>query len=239
MKITDDKKNYIGRDLEAMASAKNYYNWIISEFGPYLKGNVAEVGAGAGTFTKYILSKDIDSLIAVEPSEEMFPILRERMKDEGKVRVHNGFFSEAVQDKPESLNTAVYINVMEHVEHDLDELKAVHKALKPGGHVCIYVPALPWLYGTFDEQVGHYRRYTKKDLREKLEAAGFEVKMLHYSDWIGILPWLVSFRILKKKDLAPGQVSIYDKLIIPLIRFQERFIKPPIGKNIWAVGKKA
>ncbi len=238
MKLTKDQKNYIGRDLEAMAAATNYYNWIISEFGKYIQGNVAEVGAGAGTFTQYIVNSGVDSLIAVEPSEEMFPILKERMKDEGKVQVHNGFFSEATEGKDSSLDSAIYINVMEHVEHDLEEMKAVYKALKPGGHICIYVPALQWIYGSFDEKVGHFRRYTRKDLRKKLEEAGFKVEMLHYSDWVGIIPWLITFRWLKRQDLGTGQVSIYDKIVIPLIRFQERFIKPPIGKNIWAVGKK-
>ncbi len=238
MKVTKDQKNYIGRDLEAMSAAKNYYNWIISEFGKYIKGDVAEVGAGSGTFTDYILKKNPSSILTVEPSEEMYPLLKKHVESNTKISTYNGFFEDTIKGNGENLDSVLYINVLEHVEHDFEELKHVYKSLRKGGYVCIYVPALPWIYGSFDEQVGHYRRYTKKDLRKKLEDAGFHVEMIRYSDIIGILPWLFSFRILKRKDLGTKQVGIYDKYIIPLIKTQEKLVKSPIGKNLWAVGRK-
>lgn len=238
MKTTKDKKNYAGEDLDSMGDARNYYSWIIDEFGKFMSDNVAEVGAGSGTFSKYILKKGVKTFWAVEPSPEMFPLLQDNLKEHSDVNLHNGFFEETLPKTTGKLDTVFYINVLEHVEHDLEELKSVNKALKKGGHVCIYVPALPGIYGSFDEEVGHYRRYTKRDLKKKLTDAGFEVVKLHYSDMVGVFPWFLNFRVLKKRNLSKSQVSIYDKYIIPLIKLQEKYIKSPFGKNLWAVGKK-
>ena len=40
--------DYVGRDLEAMSDARNYYAWMLSEFSPFLGANGAEIGAGSG-----------------------------------------------------------------------------------------------------------------------------------------------------------------------------------------------
>ena len=72
---SNSKTQYFGKDLEAMASAKNYYKWVLSEMLPYLGKRIAEVGAGSGGFSKGLLETPLCILHAFEPSENMYNLL--------------------------------------------------------------------------------------------------------------------------------------------------------------------
>lgn len=74
-----------------------------------------------------------------------------------------------------SLNAVVMLNVLEHIEHDVAALRQVHRVLKPGGVLVLEVPAGPRLYDAYDRALCHFRRYAGRELRRKMEAAGFRV----------------------------------------------------------------
>lgn len=220
-----------------MSCAHNYNHWIINEFKPYFGETIAEVGAGCGNFTTYLLETDVKRLVAFEPDASMFGILQGRMKDNPRVETVQGFFGSHCQNYTGTVDSAIYVNVMEHVPDDKAELGHIHSTIKKGGHVLIFVPALQWLYSEFDKKIGHFRRYHKKSLAELVRSSGFTVEKVKYMDAGGILPWLVAFKWLKL-SMSGGKVSLYDKLIIPPERFFEGIIAPPIGKNLMIVGRK-
>lgn len=228
---------YEGKDLEAMLSAPNYYRWILEGFKPFLKGNVLEVGAGSGTFSALLLERPITKLTAVEPSKEMYPLLAERFRGNAKVLCRQAFFPDISAEYPEHFDSAVYINVLEHIEDDKTELRHIHESLKDTGAVCIFVPALSWLYSENDRILGHYRRYHKKPLKKLLEDAGFEVISIRYFDIAGILPWLL-FMKLMKRQVTGDSAALYDSVIVPIMRRIESFVPPPLGKNLIVVAKK-
>jgi SAM-dependent methyltransferase len=228
---------YEGRDLEAMSFARNYHRWIADELAPYLGRAAAEVGAGAGSFSELLLARGVERLVAVEPSAQMYPLLERRLAADPRVETRRAVFAEVAEGLTGSLDSAVYVNVLEHVEDDAGELALAHRALRPGGHVCVFVPALRWLYSRFDASIGHHRRYHRGPLRALLEGAGFEVVRLRWFDLGGVLPWLVAFRLLRR-TLSGGQVGFYDRLAVPLLRAVESRVPPPIGKNLLAVGRK-
>jgi SAM-dependent methyltransferase len=64
--------------------------------------------------------------------------------------------------------------VLEHIEDDLAALRSWHALTRPGGHVLLSVPAHPHRFGPADTYVGHFRRYTREDLRRRLLDAGFD-----------------------------------------------------------------
>ena len=156
----ESMNHYFGRDLEAMSFADNYHRWILSEFLPYIGVSVAEVGAGVGNFSDLILETNVTSLMAFEPSSNMYPLLKEALSKDKRAVAINGFFGKKVNDKRS--DPVIYVNVLEHIEDDASELAAAHDSLNPDGHLLLFVPALPWLYSEFDRQVGHFRRYTRK-----------------------------------------------------------------------------
>ena len=227
---------YFGKDLEAMSFANNYHRWLIAEFMPYIKGAVAEVGAGVGNVSRLILEADIESLAAFEPSANMYPLLQEALSTDKRAQAVNGFFGEG--QVGEGFDTVMYVNVLEHIEDDAAELAKVRAALAQEGYLLIFVPALPWLYSELDRQVGHFRRYTKSGLVELVQKAGFSIVDVHYFDVAGILPWYIHFTLLKNQ-IGGGSVSLYDRLVVPTMRVIEGLVPPPIGKNLLLVAKKS
>lgn len=233
--MTDFK--YEGKDLEAMAFAKNYHGWILDKFRNFFGKKVAEVGAGSGSFSELLLSLPIEELVAVEPSKEMSGLLRSATLSDPRVTIRNEYFENVSAAYKDYFDSIVYVNVLEHIEDDKKELSYIYNSLKRGGNVCIFVPALSWLYSDFDRTIGHFRRYHKKPLKDLLEKAGFEIISIDYFDIIGILPWLIMLKILKKR---PGSknVSFYDRFVVPFSRFVEALIPLPVGKNLIAIAKK-
>jgi SAM-dependent methyltransferase len=228
---------YEGRDLEAMSFAQRYHRWILNEFEPYLGSVTAEAGAGSGNFSEILLSAPIKQLIAAEPSHEMFPVLESRFGGDRRVVPLQSFFKAVSEQHVGQLDSAVYVNVLEHVPDDEQELSWVWSSLRPGGYVCIFVPALSWLYSDFDREIGHYRRYHKGPLRHLLQRTGFETVRLRYFDIAGIAPWYVNF-VLLKRSLTASNVALYDRWVVPALRKVESILPVPLGKNLLAVGRK-
>jgi 16S rRNA A1518/A1519 N6-dimethyltransferase RsmA/KsgA/DIM1 with predicted DNA glycosylase/AP lyase activity len=61
-----------------MSFAGHYHKWILAEFLPYLGTSVAEVGAGAGSFSTLLLESNVSRLVAFEPSQNMYPLPHHR-----------------------------------------------------------------------------------------------------------------------------------------------------------------
>lgn len=233
--MSERPSTYPGKELEALSVAVNYHRWIVRRIEPYLGETVAEVGAGVGSVSQLLLEQDIGRLIAFEPSSNMYPFLAENLAGERRAETINDFFD--ARYAPGGLDSVLYINVLEHIEDDRAELRRALDALKPGGHLVIFVPALAWLYSDFDSQIGHFRRYTRSGLRKLVTDAGFVVREAGYFDIAGILPWFVYF-VLLRRSINAGSVSLYDKLVVPVMRIVEGVIPPPVGKNVLLIARK-
>ena len=237
-------RGYPGTELEAMSGASNYHSWILEIFKPYLGAHLVEVGAGVGSFSELILTQHVcKTLSLVEPSDSMYERLRIHLRqlDSGvTLDLYHATFVEAAdliksEQAPDSI---IYVNVLEHIDDDEGELEAVRRTLSESGRVFIFVPALKWLFSTFDERVGHVRRYSKSELEEKLRRAGFKILSSAYFDFPGIGPWWINYRLMKSVTMDPGAVRFYDRFIIPTVRRIESLITMPIGKNVIAIAEK-
>jgi SAM-dependent methyltransferase len=232
----NNNHEYPGKELEAMSFAINYHEWIIEELVPFFGQSVVEVGAGAGDLTAMLLQTELKHLFAFEPSSNVFPLLRSKIKGLSRVTAINEFFSP--DHVPEAIDSVLYINVLEHIEDDHAELLTAYHAIRHGGHLLLFVPALSWLFSDADKNVGHFRRYHMKPLVTLVEKAGFVVEKTRYFDLAGIIPWYVNF-VLLKNTFSARNVALYDKVVVPPMRLFEKAITPPIGKNILLVAKKA
>ncbi len=229
--------NYAGKELEAMSFANNYYTALIRLLSPYLGKKVAEVGAGIGNLSTLILKENISNLTAVEPSENLFPLLCETLKEESNKVAVNNYFHEISHSYQSYFDSILYVNVLEHIEDDKKELEYIKHSLKQNGHVCIFVPALSWLYSDFDKSIGHYRRYHKKELVRLIQSSGFKIIKAEYIDFFGIFPWYISLVLLRNK-LNVKHVKLYDKYIFPVTKIVESIFSLPIGKNLLLVAQK-
>lgn len=233
--------------LDKLAALENYYRWILEEIRPFLGNRLAEIGAGTGTFTEFLITTHLASnpaahLAAFEPSEHYYRKLYAKLCDRypnliqaGRLTATQGYFHAS----PKSLDTIVMINVLEHIANDLDAVRTVHQSLAPGGTYIAFVPALSWLYSPFDKAVGHYRRYEKTHLEEVFRKGGFTVVMAKYMDCLGVLPWYLLNVLGGSQSINPRLARLYDTLFVPVTKWVERLGEPYVGKNILMVGRKA
>ncbi|MGA0392470.1 MAG: class I SAM-dependent methyltransferase [Rhodospirillales bacterium] len=227
-------QEYDGRDLEVLADVPNYYNWIMETFRPYLGGNALEIGAGIGTFSKNLLPH-VSRLDLLEPSQNLNAQLQDTFKNNPNVTVSDQSLENFLDRSSQLYDVIVMVNVLEHIEDDGAALQGLKQRLRPDGYLLLYVPALPFLYSRFDQIYGHFRRYTRHNLRQTLETAGFRIEGLHYMDVLSILPWYVLNTLGGQAKLNPSAVSLYDNIGVPATKFIEKLFPFPFGKNLIAV----
>jgi SAM-dependent methyltransferase len=228
--------DYAGTELDAMAFAPNYYRAIHDWFRPYLGPRVVEVGAGVGTFSALLCQNEgIRRLTLLEPAENIFPRLRERFAEDERVVPLHGFLEDAAETL--RADALVLVNVLEHVDDDVAFLSAAHRVLSPGGHILIFHPAMPILYGAHDEAFDHFSPYTKPQLGARLKGAGFEIESLRYANLPGALSWFLVGRVLRRRTLSVRDVRFYDRWVVPTMLRVERLLPPPFGQSLLAIAR--
>ncbi len=214
-----------------MADASNYNNFLISlvknEILPCYR--VVDFGAGIGTFAKSISSFGFD-VDCVEPDSKQISVIESL-----------GFivFSDISQIEDHSVDLIYTLNVLEHIEDDFDVLTQCFNKIKPGGYLLIYVPAFKILFSSMDFLVGHFRRYSRKDLTDKVTNAGFNISRCEFVDSIGFFASLI-FKIFGNKNgtINRNALITYDRYIFPFSRLLDTFMHHLLGKNIFIVARK-
>jgi SAM-dependent methyltransferase len=218
----------IASTLDTLDDAVNYMAWIVDLVRPHLRGPILEVGAGHGTFTGRLA--EIAPVHAVEPSSHGSSVLRERFADRDDVSVTAGVVDDLPAER--TYGSAVMINVLEHIDDDVAVLGAIRERLVPGGRIGIWVPAFQLLYSDFDRKLGHHRRYRIAGLRSVVERAGLDVVDVRYVNAPGFFSWLIVTRLLKQEPTAGPLVTIFDRFVVPVVRWIESKVAPPFGQSI-------
>jgi len=233
------KPNEVGdtEDFEfaALSEAVNYRAAIVEEFSDYLRGRVLEVGAGIGQTSEAMLAlPSVSELVGVEPDERFQNGFRERLPN---IKLVAGTTEDL--EPGEHFDSAVMVNVLEHIEDHIGELQRLRGILHPsGGHLCILVPARQELFSKLDAHFGHFRRYDKPGLRGALEEAGFKVERLCYFNFVGYFAWGLRYTLMKGMSFDIEQVRLFDRKIFPLAhRLEKGLMRPPFGQSLLAVAK--
>jgi SAM-dependent methyltransferase len=234
--------SFAAEDLEVMSDAQNYVGWIFSELvAPYLGRNVLEIGAGIGTYSARIAGHpkvDLLSSVEVDPRcAETARAALENAPTRTAVEYLIGDYFGVTLPK-DRYDTALLINVLEHLQDDRAAVRKARSELRMDGSLVIFVPAFELLMSGLDRRLGHYRRYTTGSLRQLLEVAGFTVTALRYYNIVGFLGWLWRFRILGRTEQSPGLVRFFDRIILPAQLRVERVLPLPFGQSVYAVAKK-
>ncbi len=235
---TPDVGHYDGQDLEALADMPNYTTALLEPMRAHLRGRVIEVGAGIGNVSKHYID-GVERALLVEPANNLYERLQERFSGDGHVETTCAALEEVDADLlADPFDAAVLVNVLEHIPDDRATVERLHTLLRPGGALLLFVPAHPWLYGSLDELVHHCRRYTRSGLRDLVEQAGFEIETLHFFDCLGVVPWFVVGRVLRRRRFDDAGVRLYDRFGVPLTGLLEGLIVPPFGKSLLCIAQK-
>jgi len=222
------------RTLERLQAADRYNQWLLQRVSGALGRRVLEVGSGSGTMTRFLTDREL--LVGIEVVDTFVADLRQRFADRPNVAFHRHDIAASVGELDRHrFDSAVSFNVFEHIEDDVAALRNVYRVLVPNGTIGLVVPAHPQLHGRFDNMIGHHRRYTVRDLRQKLERVGFRVERLAYSNPVGALGWFVQVKLLGRPEL--GATGLFDSMV-PMFAAFERSFPVPFGLSVVAVARK-
>lgn len=220
--------------LEDLSDAPNYQAWLASMALPYLGERPLELGSGLGDYAQIWLDNQVPAIHLTEADGSRLELLSRRFAQDARVSVST--FDDALKSG-KSYSCLVSFNVLEHVEKPVDLLADARGSLLPGAYLLAFVPAFPFAMSNFDRSIGHYRRYTRSMMADHLMQAGLEVVDIRYVNAPGLLAWFVGMRLLR---LTPGTgpfLKLWDRFVIPPVRWCESRWKVPFGQSVWAVAK--
>lgn len=229
--------NTVAATLDIFLSTPSLNRWIFDRVRPWCGRRVLEVGAGIGNLTELLADRDL--VVATELEDDFLDRLRGRFAGAGNVHIEKLDLEQVPVERFAGyhLDSVLCVNVLEHIRDDVGALVGLRDIVEPDGRLLLYVPAIPWLYGSLDKNLQHHRRYGKAELARKFEQAGWRLEHLSYMNLLGIPGWFLNSRVLGRKILPVKQVQLYDKLV-PLLRLEDK-LPLPIGMSLVAVGRKA
>lgn len=221
-----------------------YSKWIYHMYEKYVGRNILDVGGGIGTAISFYI-KNAERVIATELFDNQIDIMNKRFQ---KYPYFKAMKLDIMKDDLSELapfDTIVCINVLEHIKDDVRALTNMERVLEKNGKIVICVPAVKRLYCYMDKNVGHYRRYGKRELSKKAEKAGLKIIEDKYMNFMGLLPYWLKGKFGKDKggsfstSIDQNESKLYyiaSVILEPL----ERIIKIPIGiSEIIVLSKKA
>lgn len=135
-------------------------------------GVVADLGCASGFLLRAVAAERPD-VLPVGLDGEVAGLPAARRSVPAAVLVHA-----SVTDLPfgdASLDAVLALNLLEHVPDDAAALREIARCLRPGARAILVVPSNPDLYDYYDGHLLHERRYARRELGGRAEAAGLRV----------------------------------------------------------------
>jgi SAM-dependent methyltransferase len=229
---------YTLEDQRRMTLAKNYFQWQGRLVRREIGQRVLEIGCGVGNFTEMLLERP--AVVALDKEPTCIERLKHRYGRQHNLQaficdVNSDNFLKFARFAPD---LCVCLNVLEHIETDAAFLRRVRAVLMPGGALALMVPAFPALFGRIDQNLGHYRRYTIRSLRQLAEATGLRVERARYMNLAGFVGWWANAHVFQREAQSESQIRFFDRYIVPAASRIEAVVPPPFGQSIFAVLQK-
>lgn len=238
--------DYVGHtNLETISENHRFNDWMYNQIKTRLEekmGNILEVGSGLGTFSEKIF-RDMGSsshLMLTDFSTRYVQSLKTRYSSFQNVSVdrmdlnNREEYSKIGYGKYDSI---IALNVLEHVRDDVLALQELYKMLKNGGILIVLVPCHKFLFNVIDEKLGHYRRYTKKELLCKINETNFTVVCMHYFNTAGMVGWFFNGNLLKNAEINRTASRWFDRLV-PVLNCLDRITSNITGLSLICCLKK-
>ena len=230
--------HYVGRELDLFAHASNWKRYWSSRISPLISGDVLEVGAGLGANTPLLYPSRARSWTCLEPD----PDLAKRLQS-ARVGNPQAVDCATIVGTTESLearaqfDAILYIDVLEHIEHDREELARASNLLRTGGMLIVLSPAHQWLYTPFDAAIGHFRRYNRTSLAG-CSPPSCAMEQLVYLDSVGMLASLGNYLFLQQSTPTLRQILFWDRYLVRSSTILDALLFHSLGKSILGVWRK-
>jgi len=218
---------------ERFDNANFHINYCLKFIKKYLKGDILEVGAGCGSFTKNYLNKSINSITLTELDKKNILDLKEKFKANANIKILN----KNIEDVSGKFDSIIYLHVLEHIKNDKKEILNATKRLNKNGFLVIMVPAHQKIYSNLDKAVGHFRRYEIEFFNKNFKS--LEKINIKFLDTMGYFLYLFN-KFFFKKEVYPSKfkIFIWDKIFTPLTIIVDFIFRYRFGKCILVIYKK-
>jgi SAM-dependent methyltransferase len=199
---------------------------------------ILDVGCGTGANLEML--KQYGESEGVDVSDDALEFCRKK-----GLKVHKGL-AEELPFEDETFDLVTALDVVEHLDDDIAGLKEMLRVLKTGGKTLIFVPAFMWLWGVQDDISNHRIRYTRKEIVERLEKAGFTIERATYANITFFAPILAGRVLMKITGIKPESennvnVSALNGFFGKIFSSEKYWLKNanfPFGVSIVIVAKK-
>ncbi len=231
-------RDYGKQTLRHLENFGAYAKWMFEKFAPHMGRRVLEVGSGIGNNVEFLKQRPDREIILSEPREDYTTLLREKFAGDPRVQVvvYDATQTPVAEWAANPPDTIICLNVLEHIEQERLALDHMVATLAPGGRLILLVPAFMALYCKMDENLGHFRRYTKPELETKVRDAGLVVRKSFYFNPVGAVGWFVAGRILRASQIGGSHIFL-QKLILP-IAYVVDMLGLPFGLSAVVIAEK-
>ncbi|MFP4527504.1 MAG: class I SAM-dependent DNA methyltransferase [Candidatus Kapaibacterium sp.] len=200
---------------------------------------ILDAGCGTGGFSEF-MSRHF-RMIGLDTSS----IALEYAKKRGLVHLFNTTLGEFPKEEW-AIRAITMLDVLEHIDDDLEAMRQAYDLLPPGGWLIATVPAYMWLWSRHDEMHMHKRRYNLREFREKLQNAGFDIEYSSYFNTLLFIPAVIK-RMMNRvfnqssdqpvDEVAPWLNKVFtgifgfESTILPALKF-------PMGLSIICIARK-
>lgn len=199
---------------------------------------ILDIGCGTGANLEMLAQ--FGSAEGVDVSDEALEFCRKK-----GLTVQKGL-AETLPYDDETFDVTTALDVVEHLDDDIAGLREMHRVTKSGGYSFVFVPAFMWLWGVQDDISHHRIRYTREQIVERLEKAGFTVERATYANFTFFAPILAGRVFMKLTGIKPESENnitisalngVFGKLF-SAERFWLKKLNFPFGVSIVVVARK-
>lgn len=202
---------------------------------------ILNAGCGSGELS-FLLASLGHTVIGIDPTPEYIDLARKFAK---KKNIENCSFQVSTIEEftgEGGFDVVIATDVLEHIEDDSFAANKLISLLSTGGLLVITVPALQALFGFHDEQIGHFRRYSKATLTRLLEKGGsVTTKYVRYFGWT-LIPVCVLWSKLLRRPYPIAETGGSKKTIVGRILNALLFLDThsvlPFGTSLILFGRK-
>lgn len=206
---------------------------------------ILDAGCGSGVFSFELAKQHPEARVV---GVELEPVLVARANEIARrAQLSNCSFREGDVTKldfEDEFDLVVSVDNFEHVEDDVEAMRTLLHALRPGGRLVVHVPGYERRWILFGRRVnfdvpGHVRPgYKAEDLVDKLQGAGFEVQTYQYT--YGALETVtnnISYLITGADQRRKLQYAVVFPLLLA-VSYLGKSSKPQWGAGVLAVAQR-
>ncbi len=224
--------------LNNLTGTPQYLNWLAKLLRKHVGDSILEIGAGIGHLSARLMGRRL-RYVATERDPLYLHALSNRFLRTPNVEVRRLDPAEPADysEMQGAFDTALSVNVLEYLDDPASTLRSLYGVLQPGGTLLALVPQGRWLFGSVDRTLGHQRRFSRRELRELLENAGFKVEKFYQLNRAGVPAWALYGRLLHRKKINKVTLKIFDKTVW-FLRLIDPLLPWP-GLTLVAVARKS